>query len=215
MTKYIVRVVTEQSEVEEINKFIQAVAAFSCSTSYTPKQVELLNAHVFGIHDGDGAIDDKTFFVIESDGKIIATGGWSIRKQKLDADPLLIPGTDPARIRTFFVDPSYNKSGLGTLLLQLCENAALEAGFISSILYATLNGESFYHKQGYTKIKSLGYGISAPPLEGETLEFIFMGKSRLIKHDIKSTLEAFGARGIEINLAVEPVRQFNFPALRG
>lgn len=194
--KLTIRTLTDITEIAAVNQFVHAVANAACRTSYSDKQLELLNKHVFGIHIGDGAIEDQTFFVIEDDGKIVATAGWSKRKLKADVEPFLNPAIDPARMRTFFVDPAYR--GLGALLLQICENAVIDAGFSAAILFATLNGEAFYAAHGYTKLERRGYGISAPPLEGETLEFSLMSKTTLHNHDLSVTLQKLAAKGLEI-----------------
>ncbi len=84
----------------------------------------------------------------------------------------------------------------------MCENAALEAGLTSATLYATLNGARFYADHGYKFKESRGYGITAPPLKGETLEFILMNKSALSKHDLTPVLQKLSAKGLECDLAV-------------
>ncbi|MGH9316683.1 MAG: GNAT family N-acetyltransferase, partial [Thermoanaerobaculia bacterium] len=57
-------------------------------------------------------IADQTYYLIESEGRPVACGGWSRRKTlfggdqtKTGPDPLLDPAADPARVRAFFVDP--------------------------------------------------------------------------------------------------------------
>jgi hypothetical protein len=55
-------------------------------------------------------IDDRTYFVHEADGQIVACGGWSKRDKLYTGsgatpsdDRLLDPATEPARVRAMFV----------------------------------------------------------------------------------------------------------------
>ena len=94
-------------------------------------------------------IADKTYYVVEdADGSLVACGGWSWRKTLYGGDHhhasrdagRLDPATDPAKIRAFFVHPQWARRGLGTLLLQACEQAAWDAGFRQCEMGATLSG---------------------------------------------------------------------------
>ena len=204
--KFVIHKLTNEISNKEhiiatLNSFIHKVAEHTCTSHYTNKQIFVLNKHVFGIHPGDGAIEDNTGFFITHNDTIIATGCWSQRQLK-DSSQFLTPSQDPARMRTFFVKQEYQKYGLATLLLQLCENAAVDSGFKSSILYATLNGQNFYKKNGYTEEELLGYGLTAPPLDGENLMFRRMRKSNLKKHGLEANLEKLTKdRGATIDLS--------------
>jgi GNAT superfamily N-acetyltransferase len=59
------------------------------------------------------------------------------------------PAVAPAKIRAFFVAPEFARRGVGTVLLQACEDAAIAAGFTSAELMATLPGVPFYEARGY------------------------------------------------------------------
>ena len=103
-------------------------------------------------------IDDGTYFVIEMDGEVVACGGWS-RRDKLytgsgdaagDAR-LLDPATEPARIRAMFVRGDRTRRGLGTRILEACEDAARAEGFRTLALMATLPGEPLYARYGFVE----------------------------------------------------------------
>lgn len=122
---------------------------------YTPEQADAITRHVFGVDTQ--LIDDRTYFVIEQDGRIVACGGWSRRRTlfggdqtKRGPDPLLDPATEAARIRAFFVDPSMARRGLGRQLITACMAAAKEAGFRAMELVATMPGEPLYLASGFT-----------------------------------------------------------------
>jgi GNAT superfamily N-acetyltransferase len=101
-------------------------------------------------------IDDRTYFVVESGGRIAGCGGWSRRAPPFGGDHssnrddrLLDPGTDPARVRAMYTHPDFARRGVGRMILSLCEAAAAAAGFRRVELVATLAGERLYGACGY------------------------------------------------------------------
>src|SRR5258708_39487001 len=108
---------------------------------YTPAQMEGALTTVFGVDTQ--LIADGTYLVVEhcpSESRatpvVIACGGWSKRRTLYGADQwtdrhddLLDPRHDAAKIRAFFIHPDWARRGVGTLLLDACENAARSAGF--------------------------------------------------------------------------------------
>lgn len=103
---------------------------------------------------------DGTYFVIEADDGLVASGGWS-RRGKLytgsgDADDdvrLIDPLTEPARIRAMFTRPDWTRRGLGTRILEACEAAAKAEGFSALILVATLPGVPLYARYGFREVE--------------------------------------------------------------
>jgi GNAT superfamily N-acetyltransferase len=101
-------------------------------------------------------LEDGTYFVGEDGGALVACGGWS-RRDRLytgsgDAEDdarLLDPATEPARIRAMFVHPDHTRRGLGTRILELCEQAAKAEGFTRLSLMATLPGVPLYERYGF------------------------------------------------------------------
>src|SRR5262249_31513111 len=76
-------------------------------------------------------IEDGTYFAIEAGGEVVACGGWSKRGKLYtgsgDAagdERLLDPRSEPAHVRAMFVRPDWTRRGLGTLILEACEEAA-------------------------------------------------------------------------------------------
>lgn len=138
---------------------------------YTREQIDALNRYVYGVDTQ--LVDDGTYFVIEDDGVPVACGGWSKRRtlyggdqMKREADPLLDPAAEPARIRAFFVDPAHGRRGLGRQLLDACAAAARAAGFRRLALVATLPGEPLYLACGFTMLDrfdiDMPNGVKAP-----------------------------------------------------
>jgi len=134
-----------------------AVSARGLNTEhYTPAQVESILQYVYGVDTQ--LIHDGTYFVVQDGETYIGCGGWSKRKtlyggdqRKADApDNLLDPAVDAARIRAFFVHPDWARKGIGSLLMETCEDAARAAGFSKMELMATLTGELLYTRFGFT-----------------------------------------------------------------
>jgi GNAT superfamily N-acetyltransferase len=122
---------------------------------------------------------DRTYFVAEADGKLVACGGWSKRRTLFGGDARsgrdaadLDPATDAAKIRAFFVDPAYARRGLGSAILERCESAARACGFRSFEMMATLPGARMYSRYGYSGTERVQYEMQP----GLTIEFIPMRK---------------------------------------
>jgi GNAT superfamily N-acetyltransferase len=147
----------QPTDVADLETLIVRSARALSVGYYTPTQAEAAVQHVFGVDSQ--LIADRTYFVIETDGRMVACGGWSRRRTlfggdrvKSDTDPLLDPATEPARIRAFFVDPQVARRGLGRQLMDECITAARAAGFGALELVSTLPGEPFYLAAGFTVI---------------------------------------------------------------
>jgi GNAT superfamily N-acetyltransferase len=108
-------------------------------------------------------IEDRTYFVIESllDGKsiMVGCGGWGKRKTLYGGDhttgrddTFSDPAVDAARIRAMYTHPSWIRRGIGSLLLDLGESSAREAGFKTIELGSTIAGEPFYIARGYKEV---------------------------------------------------------------
>jgi GNAT superfamily N-acetyltransferase len=72
-----------------------------------------------------------------------------IRGKQPGEDRLLNPRIDAAKIRAFFVHPAWARRGIGSQIMQKCEVAALEAGFKTIEIIATLAGKPLYIRFGY------------------------------------------------------------------
>lgn len=108
-------------------------------------------------------IVDGTYFVIETvvDGEtiLVGCGGWGKRRTLYGGDhtagrddSFSDPAVDAARIRAMYTHPSWTRRGIGTLLLELGETAAREAGFKRIELGSTLAGEPLYVARGYREV---------------------------------------------------------------
>jgi len=124
---------------------------------YSPAQMDAAIGSVFGVDRQ--LIRDGTYFVVEHEGRVIGSGGWSRRAPLFggdhgrgSGDPEVDPRTEPARIRAFYVHPAWARRGVGRCIMAACERAMAEAGFRDVVIVSTLAGEPLY--------ASLGYGVS-------------------------------------------------------
>jgi GNAT superfamily N-acetyltransferase len=126
-------------------------------------------------------IADGTYLAVEdADGLLIACGGWSRRKTLFGADrrpdrdeSLLDAKTDAAKIRAFFVHPEWARRGIGSRILELCEEAARAEGFTRFEMGATLTGMPLYRRWGYTELER----IELPLANGASLPIVRMTKA--------------------------------------
>jgi GNAT superfamily N-acetyltransferase len=142
---------------------------------YTPQEIESGLRYVFG--PDTQLIDDGTYFVIDSTNGLAAAGGWSRRRalyggdQFKDGTPsLLDPATEAAKIRAFFVHPSYARRGLARRLFAHCEQQARVEGFRAFELGATLPGVPLYRALGFTEKER----VDASLADGTTLPIVRM-----------------------------------------
>ncbi len=124
-------------------------------------------------------IADRTYFIIESDGRLAGCGGWSRRATLYGGDHsadlreprLLDPATEPARVRAMYTDPDFARRGVGRTILDLCEQAATAEGYGSVELMATLSGEPLYRTAGYRLIEE-----KLDSIDGVRVPLRLMGK---------------------------------------
>ena len=86
---------------------------------------------------------------------------------------LLDPRCDAARIRAFFVHPDWARRGIGAMILETCENAAIAEGFRRLEMGATLTGVPFYRAKGYRAVEDL----AVPLPDGDALPIVRMEKT--------------------------------------
>jgi GNAT superfamily N-acetyltransferase len=148
------------------------------ASHYSPAQMDAALGTVFGVDRQ--LIDDGTYYVVEQGGVIVGCGGWSRRQARFGAsaardgeDPLLDPARDAARIRAFFVHPSFARQGIGRELMQASEEAVRAAGFLRVDIVATLTGEPLYTAFGYTVVER----FEIPLANGHFLPVVRLTKS--------------------------------------
>jgi N-acetylglutamate synthase-like GNAT family acetyltransferase len=177
------------ADIPRIHALIDRAVRELQAGDYTPSQIdEALRTY---LSLDTQLIDDQTYFVVEDptappDAPLVASGGWSPRRTLCGGDTsvvgsrhaaerdssLLDPATDAAKIRAFYVHPDWARRGIGSRILELCENAALAAGFSRFEMGATLTGVPLYARHGYVEVERL----TLPFSNGDSLPIVRMVK---------------------------------------
>jgi GNAT superfamily N-acetyltransferase len=159
-----IRLAQEQDK-PELNALIRASGVALSAGFYTDQQAAAITREVFGVDSA--LVADGTYFAIESDGVIVACGGWSRRatdfggdQAKSGNDRPLDPATEPARIRAFFVDPGMPRRGLGSMLMEHCTAQARLAGFKALVLVSTMPGVPLYLRHGFRALEDIELPLS-------------------------------------------------------
>lgn len=147
------------ADIPAIRELIDASVRGLSAGLYSDAEIEESLVSVFGVDSR--LISDGTYFVLDTDGVIAASGGWSKRftlyggdqVKQGGADPLLDPARDAARIRAFYVAPQFARRGLARQLYAACEAAAIAAGFTRFQLGATLPGVPLYEALGFRQLE--------------------------------------------------------------
>jgi GNAT superfamily N-acetyltransferase len=165
------------ADIESLQQLIASSVRKLSVGYYSPAQIESSVKYIFGVDTQ--LVMDGTYYVAEMDDMIVGCGGWSKRntlyggdQHKAVADPLLDPAHDAARIRAFFVHPDYARRGIGTTMMDVCEQAAQANGFKKLELGATLPGVPLYETMGYTAFER----VDEPLPDGEYLGIVKMRK---------------------------------------
>ena len=169
--------VARYTDVPALTALIDASVRRLGSGCYTDAQITSSLAYVFGVDSS--LIHDRSYFVLEQHGNIVAAGGWSDHQTLFGGDQFdhrgdgrLDPATSPARIRAFYVHPDHARRGHATRLLGICSAAAQRAGFSRLSLMSTLPGEPVYRALGFVPEA----GVDYPMPDGTTLPLIPMTK---------------------------------------
>ena len=178
----------EERDIPELRCLIEASVLGLQAGDYSPAQLKRALEVVYGVDTQ--LIADGTYFVAEAPNNtaenvaakdeqksspllVVGCGGWSRRKTLYGGDQfagredsLLDPTTDAAKIRAFFVHPTWVRHGIGGMILGACESAAKTKGFHRLEMGATLTGIPFYKAKGYAELEQteapLGAGLSLP-----------------------------------------------------
>lgn len=149
-----------RDDVAAVMVLMQAAIAENMKDFLSPTEITAAQA-TMGLDTT--LIDDQTYFIIEAehdgDTHMVGCGGWGKRKTLYGGnhtvgrdDSFANPATDAARIRAMYTHPDWIRRGIGTLLLDLGEEAAREAGFKAIELGSTIPGEPLYAARGYREV---------------------------------------------------------------
>ena len=158
-------------DLAAISELMDLAIAENMKAFLTPEEIEVARRSM-GLDRL--LVDDGTYFIIEapditetpnpaSDASVrwimVGCGGWGRRKTLYGGDhtpgrddSFANPLKDAARIRAMYTHPGWVRKGIGSLLLELGEDAARAAGFSRIELGATLAGVPLYQARGYREV---------------------------------------------------------------
>jgi GNAT superfamily N-acetyltransferase len=178
MGNFRLRVATTE-DVAGIRRLIEASVRGLQAGDYSAAQIEGALATVFTVDSQ--LIADGTYFVaLAEDGELAGCGGWSFRKTLYGGDhqvekiapERLDVSVDAAKVRAIFVHPKFARMGLGSLILQAAESAAIIMGFRRFEMGSTLTGVTLYTLRGYREVSR----VMVPVGGGEEIEVVRMVK---------------------------------------
>ncbi|RKF19228.1 N-acetyltransferase [Altericroceibacterium spongiae] len=125
-------------------------------------------------------VQDGTYFIVEEGEHLAGCGGWSRRATLYGGDhsaalrdpAMLDPASDAARVRAMYTHPDFARRGVGRLILDLCEEAAMAEGFTRAEMMATMSGQPLYEACGYREIEKVEHEV-----DGVTVPLLRMGKN--------------------------------------
>jgi GNAT superfamily N-acetyltransferase len=165
-----------RDDIPALTALMNAAIAELLKPVLSPEQVTASHA-LMGLDSQ--LIDDRTYFLVTSSGRLAASGGWSPRATPFGGDHtsgrdtrLLDPASEPARVRAMYTHPDFARRGIGRMVLGLCEAAAAQAGFARVELTATIGGLPLYRACGYGEIEPFEQDVS-----GVRVPLVRMGKS--------------------------------------
>ncbi|MGA8806759.1 MAG: GNAT family N-acetyltransferase [Thermoanaerobaculia bacterium] len=155
----------------------ESVEAFGRDV-YTPLQIASALRYI--CRPDEQLIIDGTYFVAITDDEIIGCGGWSRRRKvysgsasSANENDLLDPLSEPARIRSMFVRPSFGRRGIGRAILKHSEQRAAAEGFRRLQLVAMRSAGTLYEASGYMAIADAPVVLE----DGVVLECTLMEKA--------------------------------------
>lgn len=182
MGKFHLRAATSEN-VAGIRGLIDASVRGLQAGDYSAAQIEGALATVFTVDSQ--LIADGTYFVaLAESGELAGCGGWSFRKTLYGGDhqveaiapERLDPAVDAAKVRAIFVHPKFARMGLGSLILEAAEGAAVAAGFKRFEMGSTLTGVTLYRLKGYREVSR----VMVPVGGGEKIEVVRMVKTLVV-----------------------------------
>ena len=169
--------VANLDDLEALREVMRRSIATLQTGFLTPEQVRISHT-VMGLDTQ--LLRDGTYFIVERDGRIAGCGGWSWRSTLYGGDDSMVsrepdaldPATDAARVRAMYTDPDFARQGVGRLVMRLCEEAAMRAGFRRATMMATMSGVPLYEACGYVQVEP----VLSAPVDGVRVPLVRMEK---------------------------------------
>lgn len=130
----------KESEIDETSKMILRARQNSILAEYYPPQSEHLT---ITLDELNSDVKDKAknghFYVVKENGTIIGCGGIGAYLGSLTE----------SRIHTIFVEPAYERQGVGRHIIEFLENDEYAKRANKIVIYSSISAIPFYRKLGY------------------------------------------------------------------
>jgi GNAT superfamily N-acetyltransferase len=115
-------------------------------------------------------IHHRTYYVVEQEGEIVGSGGWSDRPAPFEKFHCNVGSPDrQPRIMAVFVRPGHTRRGIGRAVIAQAEDEIRQRGYNRVELTAMLSGVCFYSSLGYritgNATVELSNGVLLPTVE--------------------------------------------------
>jgi GNAT superfamily N-acetyltransferase len=145
--------------------------------AYTVDQIDSFLLYVQTLDHA--LLADHTYFVAETGGRIVGSGGWSIRTPDyygtIDFDDRAGGDSHVAMIRAMYTHPDWARRGIGRHILMAAEAEAQAAGFRRFEVHALLPGVPLYRACAYQVVAHRAARLD----DGATLPLLHMTKNAL------------------------------------
>lgn len=130
----------KESETDETSRMILRARRNSVLAEYYPPQSEHLTITADELkRDIADKAESGHLYVVKENGAIIGCGGISPHSGSLAE----------SRIHTIFVEPAYERQGIGRQLIEFLENDEYATRARKIVIYSALSAIPFYRKLGY------------------------------------------------------------------
>lgn len=131
----------EPGEAEAILAVIRAAIVDTNARDYAPAAIDFILNEITQASVAAHIVQWDIWVVTDRDGSICGTAAF-----------------DGSRVRQFFVSPDVQGRGLGSVLLDAVERAALDAGLSRLGVRASVTALSFYEQRGFDVLERFAWG---------------------------------------------------------
>lgn len=130
----------KESEIDETCEMIIRARKYSALAEYYPPQSEHLTITLDELkNEVKYKAENGHFYIIKENGKIIGCGGIGA----------YLGSSTESRIHTIFVEPAFERQGIGRQIIELLENDEYAKRANRIEIYSSISAIPFYRKLGY------------------------------------------------------------------
>ncbi len=130
----------QEHEIEETGEMILRARRHSVLAEYYPPQSEHLTITLDELRrDVKAKSESGHLYVAKENGRIVGCGGIGANKGS----------RTESRIHTIFVDPAFERQGIGSRIIQFLENDGYAKRANKIVIHSAISAIPFYRKLGY------------------------------------------------------------------